>query len=75
VWVNELGGVTFEVDGGREYVKVTPPRWAHHFEAEIERLGEHGRQVCAWDDLPMVGHWRRFLTERDAYLRHLFASG
>ena len=29
VWRNELGGVTFSVDGGREYVKVSPPRWAH----------------------------------------------
>ncbi|MGO4444409.1 phosphotransferase [Mycobacterium sp. 2YAF39] len=38
VWVNELGGVTFAVDGGSEYVKVTPPRWAHHLEAEACRL-------------------------------------
>ena len=38
VWVNELGGLTFEVDGGREYVKVVPPRWAYHLEAELERL-------------------------------------
>jgi kanamycin kinase len=38
VWVNELGGVTFDVDGGREYVKVSPPVWAHHLVAEAERL-------------------------------------
>jgi kanamycin kinase len=38
VWVNELGGVTFELDGGREYVKVCPPEWAHHLVAEAERL-------------------------------------
>ncbi len=38
VWVNELGGVTFAVAGGAEYVKVTPPRWAHHLEAEARRL-------------------------------------
>jgi kanamycin kinase len=38
VWVNELGGVTFDVDGGREYVKVSPPAWAHHLVAEAERL-------------------------------------
>jgi kanamycin kinase len=38
VWVNELGGVTFDVDGGREYVKVSPPEWAHHLVAEAERL-------------------------------------
>jgi kanamycin kinase len=38
VWVNELGGVTFQVDGGREYIKVSRPRWAHHLVAEAERL-------------------------------------
>ena len=38
VWVNELGGVTFRVDGGGEYVKVAPPRWAHHLVAEADRL-------------------------------------
>lgn len=38
VWVNELGGVTFRIDGGREYVKVAPPRWAHDLVAEARRL-------------------------------------
>ncbi|HVQ51072.1 MAG TPA: aminoglycoside 3'-phosphotransferase, partial [Mycobacterium sp.] len=38
VWVNELGGVTFAVDDGREYVKVSPPEWAQHLSAERERL-------------------------------------
>jgi len=38
VWVNELGGVTFRIDGGTEYVKVAPPRWAGHLVAEAERL-------------------------------------
>ncbi|RDH77410.1 aminoglycoside 3'-phosphotransferase [Mycolicibacterium moriokaense] len=38
VWVNELGGVTFRIDGGAEYVKVTPPEWAHHLVDESERL-------------------------------------
>ena len=38
VWVNELGGVTFRIDGGTEYVKVAPLRWAGHLVAEAERL-------------------------------------
>jgi kanamycin kinase len=38
VWVNELGGVTFAMDGGREYIKVAPPKWAHHLVAEAVRL-------------------------------------
>ena len=50
MWVNELGGVTFEVDGGREYVKVVPPRWAHHLEAEFERL----RWAAAYVLVPQV---------------------
>jgi kanamycin kinase len=35
VWVNELGGITYVIDGGAEYVKVGP----HGFEAEALRLG------------------------------------
>jgi kanamycin kinase len=38
VWVNELGGVTFDVGGGLEFVKVSRPRWAPHLVAEAERL-------------------------------------
>ena len=46
------------------------------FEDRRPREGrEHGRHVSAWEDLPMVGHWRHFLSAPDAYLRHLFASG
>jgi kanamycin kinase len=50
VWVNELGGVTFRVDGGGEYVKVAPPRWAHHLVAEAERL----RWAAAYIRVPHV---------------------
>lgn len=37
-WVNELGGVTFSVADGSEYVKVLPPQWAHLVIAEVCRL-------------------------------------
>jgi kanamycin kinase len=43
VWVNELGGVTFAVDGGREYVKVYPDDAAHLLAAEAPRLRWAGR--------------------------------
>jgi kanamycin kinase len=43
VWVNELGGVTFAVDGGREYVKVHPDDSAHLLAAEAPRLRWAGR--------------------------------
>ena len=50
VWINELGGVTFEVDDGREYVKVTQARWAHCLEAEVARL----RWAAAYIRVPRV---------------------
>jgi len=52
VWVNELGGVTFQVGlgGPREFVKVSPPDWAHHLVAEAERL----RWAAAFTQVPVV---------------------
>jgi kanamycin kinase len=38
VWRNELGGVTFSIAAGAEFVKVLPQRWAPHLGAEVERL-------------------------------------
>ena len=43
VWENELGGVTFAIDGGRDYVKVYPAAWAHLLVAEAPRLLWAGR--------------------------------
>jgi predicted ATPase len=36
--------------------------------ATILELGEHGIRRAAWDDLEIVGHWRRFLDRPGAYL-------
>ena len=38
VWVNEIGGTTFSVGDGAEYVKVYPAAEAHHLVAEEQRL-------------------------------------
>lgn len=38
VWVNELGGVTFALDRGAEFVKVYPESEAHLLIAEVPRL-------------------------------------
>ena len=38
VWLNELGGVTFAIDQGREFVKVYPDAHAHLLDAEVPRL-------------------------------------
>ncbi len=52
VWVNELGGVTYQVGAGRdrEFVKTATPDWAHHLVAEADRL----RWAAAYIRVPRV---------------------
>jgi kanamycin kinase len=52
VWLNELGGVTFQLGSGgqREFVKVSPLRWAHHLQAERDRLA----WAAVYIDVPRV---------------------
>jgi len=38
--------------------------------ASLLELGEWGMRPVAWDELDIVGHWRRFLREPDSYFRH-----
>lgn len=57
VWVNELGGVTFSIDGGAEYVKVIPRRSAHILEAEIPRLGWAAEYLAVPRVLSAGGGW------------------
>ncbi|OLZ61344.1 ABC transporter [Streptomyces sp. IMTB 2501] len=39
--------------------------------ADIIEIGEHGLRRAAWDDLALVDHWRRYLTDPQSYLRHV----
>jgi predicted ATPase len=39
--------------------------------ATILELGEWGIRRTEWEDLELVGHWRRFLDAPGRYLRHL----
>ncbi|MCW2777723.1 MAG: hypothetical protein JWN17_1448 [Frankiales bacterium] len=39
--------------------------------ATLLELGDHGLRQAAYDDLPVVQHWRAFLDAPDRYLRHL----
>lgn len=45
VWRNELGGVTYALGGGVEYLKYGPPHAEFDPAAEVERLGWVGRFV------------------------------
>jgi predicted ATPase len=39
--------------------------------ADIVEVGEHGFRRSAWGELDLVDHWRRYMSEPDAYLRRL----
>ncbi len=39
--------------------------------ADIVEVGDHGMRRTTWDDLALVDHWRRYLADPGAYLRHV----
>lgn len=43
--------------------------------ADIIELGETGCRRTNWDELELVAHWRRYLSDPDSYLRHLTGTG
>jgi len=42
--------------------------------ASILELGDWGIRAARWEELHLVGAWRRFLTEPASYFRHLLAD-
>lgn len=42
--------------------------------ASILELGDWGIRTARWEELHLIGAWRRFLTEPDSYFRHLFSD-
>ncbi|GAA5121640.1 AAA family ATPase [Alloalcanivorax gelatiniphagus] len=43
--------------------------------ARVLEVGEWGLRETAWEDLEVVAHWRRYLADPWAYLRHLEDDG
>ncbi|EDY48846.1 ATP-binding cassette domain-containing protein [Streptomyces clavuligerus] len=39
--------------------------------ADVIEVGDHGFRRTAWEDLELVDHWRRYLGNPNAYLRHI----
>lgn len=39
--------------------------------ADIIEVGEPGMRRVAWQELGLVDHWRRYLADPRAYLRHI----
>jgi predicted ATPase len=40
-------------------------------EADIVELGDFGFRRVPWTELSIVDHWRRYLGDPNAYLRHV----
>lgn len=64
IWRNEIGGVTFQIDGGAEYVKYGPPDPEFQPPAEWARLAWVGRYVAAPTPIDLGqdrsgNHWLR----------------
>ncbi|WP_078311364.1 MULTISPECIES: AAA family ATPase [unclassified Mycobacterium] len=64
-----------EISAGSQVIMAThSPVLAAFPGATILEFGEDGVQQRDWEDLAMVGHWRRFLADPRVYLRHLFET-
>jgi predicted ATPase len=42
--------------------------------ANIMELGDWGIRAARWEELYLVGAWRRFMSEPDSYFRHLLSD-
>ncbi|MDJ0343262.1 AAA family ATPase [Streptomyces sp. H10-C2] len=42
--------------------------------ATILEIGEAGAHAVQWDELAIVDHWRRYLADPNAYLRHIIGT-
>jgi predicted ATPase len=58
-------------DGGQVVCATHSPLLASLRGASILELSDAGIRSVEWDQLELVAHWRRYLTNPEAYLRHL----
>lgn len=58
-------------NGGQVLCATHSPVLAAMPGATILEVGEWGLRRTAWDDLELVQHWRRYLTDPMRYLRHV----
>lgn len=57
--------------GGQVICATHSPLLAATPDADIIEVGDFGLRRARWDELGIVDHWRRYLSEPAAYLRHL----
>jgi predicted ATPase len=58
-------------DGGQVLCATHSPVLASMPGARLLEVGDWGLRETEWEDLELVGHWRRYLATPEAYLRHL----
>jgi predicted ATPase len=58
-------------DGGQVVCATHSPLLTALPGADIIEVGDHGMRRVAWRDLEVVDHWRRYLADPHAYLRHI----
>jgi predicted ATPase len=57
--------------GGQVVCATHSPVLAACTGADVLELGAHGVRRTTWGELDLVDHWRRFMADPQAYLRHL----
>lgn len=57
--------------GGQVICATHSPVLAATPHADVIELTEDGLRRTPWDDLDIVGHWRRFMQQPERYLRHI----
>nr|WP_187361617.1 AAA family ATPase [Phytoactinopolyspora mesophila] len=60
-------------DGAQIVCATHSPLLAATPEADIIEMGDHGVRRLPWEELDIVDHWRRYLNNPNAYLRHVTA--
>jgi len=61
-------------DGAQVICATHSPILASTPDADIIEVGDFGFRRSRWSDLAIVDHWRRYLGEPGAYLRHFIES-
>ncbi|ALG09322.1 hypothetical protein [Kibdelosporangium phytohabitans] len=59
------------MSGARVICATHSPTLAATPDADIIEVGDHGFRRTTWEDLALVDHWRRYMNNPTAYLRHM----
>ncbi len=71
----QLVGLMYQLgqSGAQVVCSTHSPILAATPDADIVELNEHGFRRTKWDELELVEHWRRYLSDPSLYLRHVLS--